>query len=200
MFDPTGPLPPAVYWRRRAVALGVVTLAVLVAAWAVFAFATGESKLPGERSPQPPPRAVAASANPPAEPPLCSDEAVRVTAEVAKPEFRVGERVGLRSVVTNVSDRACRRDLNRMVRELIVSKANGQRLWASNECYSESTNEMPVLQPGQAARNDIVWSGLMSTPDCPAQQDIAPVGDYHVVAKLGPLTSAPIPFRLSSQT
>jgi hypothetical protein len=35
MIEPTGPLPPAVYWRRRGVAVGVCVLAVLLLAWII---------------------------------------------------------------------------------------------------------------------------------------------------------------------
>lgn len=35
MIEPTGPLPPSVYWRRRAVAAGVCLIAVLMLMWIV---------------------------------------------------------------------------------------------------------------------------------------------------------------------
>ncbi|AUS78543.1 hypothetical protein C1701_09350 [Actinoalloteichus sp. AHMU CJ021] len=42
MIQPTGPLPPTVYWRRRLVALGGAILVVVLALWAVAAASGGE--------------------------------------------------------------------------------------------------------------------------------------------------------------
>ncbi|MGP4019515.1 hypothetical protein [Saccharopolyspora sp. 5N708] len=194
MIDPTGPLPPAVYWRRRVVALGAVLLAMVLLGWGVVALASGVLKPHGAQGPPPgPPVAVAADAAPTP----CADQAMRVVAEVTHPEYRVGDRVGMSIVVTNAGDRACLRDTNRMLRELIVTTPGGKHVWSSNDCYSESTNERPLLQPGQSVRNDVMWSGQMSTPEC-SDQGRAPAGDYQVVARNAALNSAPTPFRLTS--
>ena len=192
MLDPTGPLPASVYWRRRIVALGGLVLAVSFTAWTVTASlaAIGASPAVPLRAPAP----VAPAPN--LEPVDCADQSIRVSAEPAKPVFRLGERVGLSMVVTNSGDRTCRRDINRLLRELIVSARDGQRVWSSNDCYTESTNELPVLQPGQTVRNEITWLATNSAPGCPLRRDLAPAGDYSVVARLGPLASQPVPFRL----
>ncbi|MEV0082056.1 hypothetical protein [Saccharopolyspora sp. NPDC050642] len=195
MLDPTGPLPPTVYWRRRAVAIGAVVLVVALLGWGAIALLGGASGPQAVPAPPPgPPVAVAADAPP--QP--CADESMRVVAEVARPEFKVGERVGMSVVVTNASDRACVRDINRLLRELTVSTPGGKHVWSSNDCYSESTNEQPLLQPGQSVRNDIQWSGQTSTSDCEDGQAKAQAGDYQVVARLAALNSSPTPFRLTA--
>ncbi|WP_190819216.1 hypothetical protein [Saccharopolyspora pogona] len=195
MLDPTGPLPPAVYWRRRAVAIGAAVLAAVLIGWGAIALIGGASEPQAAQAPPPgPPVAVAADAPPPP----CADESMRVVAEVARPEFKVGERIGMSIVVTNAGDRACVRDVNRMLRELTVSTPGGKHVWSSNDCYSESTNEQPLLQPGQSARNDVQWSGQMSTADCRDETGRAPAGDYQVVARVAALNSSPTPFRLTA--
>ncbi|GAA0510702.1 hypothetical protein GCM10011581_00710 [Saccharopolyspora subtropica] len=193
MFDPTGPLPPAVYWRRRAVAMGAVLLAAVLLGWGVMALVSGSRPdvVPGP--PPGPPVAVAETGPPP-----CADEAMRVTAEVARPEFRVGDRVGLSIVVTNAGNRPCVRDTNRMLRELIISTPGGKHVWSSNDCYIETTNEQPLLQPGQSVRNEVWWAGETSAPDCEGDRTRAQAGEYQVVARLGELNSTPTTFRLTS--
>ncbi|QUH05724.1 hypothetical protein HUO13_02285 [Saccharopolyspora erythraea] len=183
-----GPLPTAVYWRRRAVALSAAALAVGLAGWAVVAVTGGE--------PQP----RAASAPPPPPPPtVCPDPALRIVAEPLKPEFRLGDGVGLRILVINDGDRACLRDTNRELRELLVTTPDGKHVWGSNDCYRESTNEVPLLRPGQSVHNDVLWTGERSAPECPPTAEVASAGEYLLVAKLGGLTSRPVPFRLIGQ-
>ncbi|CAL99782.1 hypothetical protein SACE_0434 [Saccharopolyspora erythraea NRRL 2338] len=188
VMDPMGPLPSAVYWRRRAVALSAAALAVVLSGWAVVAVTGGE------------PRPRAASAPPPPPPTACPDRALRIVAEPLKPEFRLGDGVGLRIVVINDGDRACLRDTNRELRELRVTTPDGEHVWGSNDCYRESTNEVPLLRPGQSVHNDVLWTGERSAPECPPTAEVAPAGEYLLVARLGGLTSRPVPFRLIGQS
>ncbi|MDI2030734.1 hypothetical protein QFW96_19020 [Saccharopolyspora sp. TS4A08] len=193
MFDPNGPLPPAVYWRRRAVAVSAALLAVGLVGWGVIALIAG----PGQPEPVPQaagaPLAIAADTAPQA----CPDEVVRVAAEVGQPAFRAGERIGLAATVTNTGPQRCGRDLNRMLREIEVTTPAGRHVWSSNDCYAESTNEQPVLEPGKPVRNDVLWSGLTSVPGCAVEgQKPVPPGDYQVVARLTSITSAPVPFKV----
>lgn len=190
-MDPSGPMSPTVYWRRRALAVGGVVLVVALAVWAAVALRGGETP-----SPHPEPQLKPVAPGPPPEPPVCADNEIRVAAEAAKPEFRVGERAGLRIVVTNVSDRECLRETNGTLRELVVSTPEGNRVWSSRDCHSESTNERPLLRPGQSVRNEVEWTGYTSTPECPVQREAAPAGEYSVIATLGPLTSPPLSFWL----
>ncbi|WP_093415553.1 hypothetical protein [Saccharopolyspora flava] len=195
MIDPNGPLPPAVYWRRRIVAITVSLLVVGLLGWGVIALATGSDEPAAQQPPAGPPGepvAVAAASTPQA----CPDEAVRVTTEVAQPAFRVGERIGLALVVTNTGPQPCVRDLNRMLREIEVTTPAGRHVWSSNDCYSESTNEQPVLEPGKPVRNDVLWTGLTSAPGCAAPQNRVPAGDYRAVSRLTSITGEPVPFRV----
>ncbi|MEB3369375.1 hypothetical protein R4I43_18345 [Saccharopolyspora sp. S2-29] len=170
-------------------------LVVALLGWGVIALVAGSGEpesapraagTPGQ------PVAVAADSTPQA----CPDEAMRVAAETGQPAFRVGERIALAVVVTNTSPRPCLRDLNRMLREIEVTTPAGRHVWSSNDCYAESTNEQPVLEPGKPVRNDVLWAGLTSAPGCAARQDRVPPGDYVAVARLTSLTSAPVPFRV----
>ena len=187
MIDPTGPLPPAVYWRRRAVALSAAALVLVLAGWAVVAAVGGHSPEAAMQALPPPP---------PPQPGACADATTRIVAEPLKPEFRTGDRIGLRIVTINDGRDACYRDTNRDLRELVVTAPDGKHVWSSNDCYRETTNEAPLLQPGQSVHNDAYWSGLSSTPKCEPNQPEAVPGDYVLVAKLGDLASAPVPFKL----
>ena len=41
MFEPIGPLPPEIYWRRRAVAIGVIVILVVALIWLVSSLRGG---------------------------------------------------------------------------------------------------------------------------------------------------------------
>ncbi|GAB3679606.1 hypothetical protein [Saccharopolyspora tripterygii] len=193
MLDPNGPLPTAVYWRRRAVAISGALLLVVLLGWGVVALIVGSGEPAATQQaagPPGPPVAVAADNTPRP----CPDEAMRVVAEAGQQQFRAGEPIGLAIEVTNTSPRPCLRDLNRMLREIEVTTPAGRHVWSSNDCYSESTNEQPVLEPGKPVRNDVLWPGLTSAPGCTAGQSRVPPGDYQAIARLTALASAPAPF------
>lgn len=177
-------------------ALGAAVLVAVVTGWGITAF-TGDTSAPSRGAPAPPPAKPSGAGAQRRPPPACPDEAIRVRAEVAQPEYRVGERVDLRFTVTNVGDRACRRDTGAAVRETIVSTVEGKRVWSSDDCHIRTTNEKPLLAPGQTVRNGITWLGRTSAPECPIDRSRASAGEYRVVAKLGSLASEPVSFRLT---
>ncbi|MFR9728504.1 hypothetical protein ACL03H_04680 [Saccharopolyspora sp. MS10] len=206
MLDPIGPLPREVYWRRRALALGVILLAVAAAVWAAAVLVgTTRAPHPAPQAALPPPEPHAAPARPaapPPPPPPCADQDLRIAAEPVRANNPAGEPIALRMVLTNASSTACVRDTDRMLREIVVSTADGTRYWSSSDCHVESTNEKPLLAPGASVRNEIRWTGVASTRDaspsqCAAERDTAPAGDYVVGARLDRLVSEPVPFRIT---
>lgn len=73
MLSPTGPLPPQIYWRRRALALAVVVLAVLAVVWIVLALTGGPPPEPAaQRSPLTPAATTSTTTAPPATSPPAS--------------------------------------------------------------------------------------------------------------------------------
>ncbi|MBC3194829.1 MucR family transcriptional regulator [Pseudonocardia sp. C8] len=68
MLDPVGPLPASVYWRRRAVAVGLALLALAAGPWlAAWLLAPGDSDVPTDPAAQSTPD-IRAAAPPPAAP------------------------------------------------------------------------------------------------------------------------------------
>ncbi|MCA1193169.1 MULTISPECIES: hypothetical protein [unclassified Saccharopolyspora] len=209
MLDPIGPLPREVYWRRRALAVGVILLVTALVVWGIVVLAGVLAPRASAPVPQaaPSPAAPNAAEPPPAPkapppPPACADQDLRIAAEPARPSFPAGEPVELRMIVTNASSHACVRNTDRMLREVVVSTENGTRFWSSNDCHVESTNEKPLLEPGKSVRNEIRWTGVASTRDaspaqCAAERDTAPAGAYVVGARLDRMVSEPAPFRIT---
>ena len=118
-----------------------------------------------------------------------------VTAEVERPEHRVGERPVLRLVVTNTSDQPCVRDLDSARQEIVVWSADGsERLWSSNDCSSAAGVDLRTLVPGQPVTSSLRWAGRTSAPGCPARRVTLPAGEYRLLSRVDDVISAPTLF------
>ncbi len=248
MLNPTGPLPPQVYWRRRALAVAAVVVTVVLVVWIVSALAGGSAPQPAAQQsllappatsatttttappttpapastttepastpaavstapsaiPVAPTSAVVPSPSPPTStavvppPPTCIDPSIAVVAQVAQPPYPVGQQPVFRILVGNVGKTPCARDLNAALQSVTVFTADGgTRLWSSNDCYPGKSTDVPTLAPGQVKTFSVKWSGTTSEPTCTADRTRVPAGQYRVVATLGKLASAPVPFTLT---
>ena len=145
---------------------------------------------------RPPAAVTTPSTTTPAPPQPCPDPVIALAAQVGRPEYRVGEKPEFRLAVTNTGQQPCVRDLDASLQELLVLTANGTRLWSSNDCYPGESDDVRVLKPGEQVSFRVVWAGRTSNPQCAGRRVTVQAGDYLVTAKLGPLTSPPVPFRL----
>ncbi|MQA11371.1 MAG: hypothetical protein GEU98_23040 [Pseudonocardiaceae bacterium] len=235
MIEPTGPLPPSVYWRRRVVAAVGSVLALLLIVW-LLSSGSDESVAPtggkdegiaasapppstsstsssssatSSTSPSPtssghpvpssgkPPESSRTSPRKPEPPRACADEVLKLVVRLGKPAYRVGERPRLSMVLTNAGPEPCVKNVSRQLRELVVTTMDRRnRIWSSLDCYPPTTNERPVLRPGQQLRFDLRWAGRTSEPGCPIERQVVPAGEYLVTGKIGKSISAPARLRL----
>jgi len=140
----------------------------------------------------------AAAAPPPGPPAPCHDASIQVIAEADAPEYRVGQRPGLRLVIANTGALPCVRAVGRELRELLVMTQDGaNRLWSSNDCYASLGAEEHTFAPGERLTFTVRWAGRTSAPGCPAGRHTVPAGAYVIVGRLGALTSPPAPIRFA---
>lgn len=195
VWEPIGPLPASVYWRRRALAAVTVAGAVVL----VGSLVTGAA--PPDAAP-----VAAAPSRPVAVPlptvptvdgvPVCSDDMIEVASEIDRVEHRVGQQPLLRLVVTNVGAQPCVRDLDPARQEIVVRSADGQlRLWSSNDCGNPSTADPRTLQPNQPLGFRVPWTGRTTTPGCAEDRTEIPPGSYLVTSRVDAVNSEPTPFR-----
>jgi hypothetical protein len=145
---------------------------------------------PRASSPVPSPAPV-----PPTGPVPCTNDMLAVTAEVDRPEHRVGDRPLLRLVVVNTSDQPCVRDLDPVRQEIVVWSADGsERLWSSNDCSRAEGVDLRTLVPGQPVASSVRWAGRTSAPGCPAARSTVPPGSYRVMSRVDDVISSPTPF------
>jgi hypothetical protein len=217
-----GPLPAAVYWRRRAVVLTGVVIVVTVM-WYVFsggtppagAGATGATRSPGpatQASPtdtilrpiiggSPTPSATAFTLPTSGQTGPCTDDEMQVSAAAASAQVPFGTPVSLTIRFRNVSPRSCQRDIGADVQELRV--LSGETLvWSSDDCSANHGHNVSTFAPNQEAKFTLTWAGRISrsgtgavtcSPTAPAPQP----GIYQLVGRLGDKLSEPAPLRLT---
>lgn len=211
---PVGPLPAAIYWRRRAaVLLAVLLVAALVAVPLGNAGddgpagdATGDrtadpSAGANETSAEATSDAAAADPTAPAGPDPstvapCPDDALEVTASSDAADHPVGARVRLTLTVRNTGAAACRRALGQGAVELIVTSGE-DRIWSSDDCAPGGPQDEVVLEPGATRTARATWPTTRSAPGCPPDQPAAQPGTYQVSARVGELRVPGMVLRLA---
>jgi hypothetical protein len=157
VLEPNGPLPPEIYWRRRAFAIGVLVVALALVIWVVLAVARGgdspgDTKSAGSSSVVAKPadaaakpsgdsgaaKSSAASTSVAAAGP-CPDQSLAIKVTVEQPTYKTGEQPVFGIVITNISSVACTRDMGSGLQQVSVHTLDGQRrLWSSTDCYPTS--------------------------------------------------------------
>ncbi|NUS44066.1 MAG: hypothetical protein HOQ24_10310 [Mycobacteriaceae bacterium] len=225
MLEPTGPLPPEIYWRRRLVALGGLATVLVLLAWFVISLSHGGQQTSNQPAASltalpPVPSSAVLVPDPPADaetatqaaPPVpattqaqvapavaagqCPDQSMAIKVGVEQPTYQVGQQPVFQIVITNISTSACQRDLNQQ--QVMVTSLDGQkRLWANTDCYPPGPANLQTLNPGQQAAFRVNWAGSTSQPACAGSRVPVPAGSYTAVAQLGALRSAPEPFNIA---
>ncbi|MET9210380.1 MULTISPECIES: hypothetical protein [unclassified Nocardia] len=226
MLEPNGPLPPEIYWRRRALAIGVIVVALAIVIWLVTMVARGgdssgdnaaatsttapassaaSTSSAAESSSAPASSAsatssAAASSTPTDQPAAqpCSDQSLALKVTVGQPTYRVGDQPGFGTVITNISSAPCSRDLGPGPQFLVYTLDGQRRLWASNDCNPDGPPEVKTLKAGEQLSYKGSWFGTTSQPNCAGDRLQVPAGAYMVVAQLGAVRSAAEPFNLAT--
>jgi len=210
-LHPVGPLPAATYWRRRLLVLVLALALVGGLVWGAVALLGGRSGDEGDsatptelpalervvpsvsavRTPETPTAAPTtpsvAAGPPPAAAPVpggpCTDAmlelAVRTPGQAApgsKPTFEL--------LLRNAAPVPCVRALDKELQELVLVDAAGARVWGSNDCFPESSDDPRLLAPGEVVALPVVWGGLTSEPTCSAPRVPPAPGSYVVRGRL----------------
>jgi hypothetical protein len=215
-----GPLPSAVYWRRRALVLGAIVLALFLVAQACMAASASSERGGTPPTTQPPAEASQPPTNPPTQPPTqlptlsptgvpatgepasqppsedtCTDDEMRVTAVSDLTEFRAGQSVQFTIRIRNGGDRSCERDIGGSQRELFLRRGSGaDKVWSSRDCDPPTGAEVLPLEPDFERSHWTVWNGRASNR-CEGGDpdgDLVAPGAYELVARLGTDYSEPV--------
>lgn len=202
LLHPVGPEPASVYWRRRAVVVGLPVVLVVILVWllssgssdqpqpaaAQAAGTSSESASPAVAS------SPSASASPTAAEP-CKDADLAVSVEPSAPSYQIGGQAVFVMKVQNKSGAACTRDVGAKNNSFLVT-SGGFRVWSSDDCSPGGASQLEVIPPAQAFGVQGTWNQTITSPGCPSPQDAAQPGSYEVEASNGGVTSARARFGL----
>jgi hypothetical protein len=214
-----GPLPAAVYWRRRAVVLVGLAMIVLVISYACGGPSSGAgttaTQPSGSAGPTPTPTTtllrpevpsptvaspsaftlpVAAQTGP------CTDAEMEVTATAAAPEVQRGQPLAVTIKIKNVSTRTCTRDIGADVQELRLNDA-ATTIWSSDDCGANHGHDERSFDAGTEAVFTLTWMGRRSRGGDGTVVCEAPAPDaatYQLVARLDQKLSTPFEIRVKA--
>ncbi|MGY1664822.1 MucR family transcriptional regulator [Geodermatophilus sp. SYSU D00696] len=224
MLHPVGPLPSAVYWRRRLLVLAVLLAVLGGGGWLGVSLLTGSGdsaaaagsssspagtpaldrvvpSLASVRTPTPAPSTTPPPPQQPAPPAQqadapCGDDVIAL--EVRTPgTVPAGSAPVLELVVTNTAPVPCTRVLDKQLQEMVLLDGAGARLWGSNDCRPETSSDTRTLAPGEQVVFPLTWSGLTSEPTCTAARVPVGPGTYVVRARLDTKTSPDAPLQVT---
>jgi hypothetical protein len=207
MLHPVGSLPPAVYWRRRAVLIAALVVLVGLTAWVLRPGRGDGAPVAGANTPShtPSQSSVADSTSVPpsssaptsgsattkattsssrsAAPKPCAPGNLKIAAATNAPQYHVGDQPVVMLQVTNVGSTPCVQDLADQQIELRIY--NGEsRVWGSHDCEVQPGTDEHTLAAGRAVRISITWSGLSSQPKCAGTRQRVGAGMYTLYGSL----------------
>ena len=89
------------------------------------------------------------------------------------------------------------RALDKQLQELVMVDAAGARVWGSNDCFPESSDDERTLAPGEPVVVPLTWGGLTSEPTCTAPRVTPAPGDYVLRGRLDTKVSGDAPLQLT---
>lgn len=190
-MHPVGPLPPRVYWTRRAVLLA--GLLVLVIAVAVSCSGGSSKPHPSAAKPPTKPRPTTSATAAPA---ACRNGQLTVTASTDATTYPSGALPRLQVSVRNSGTTPCVLTESPRTRSWTIVSGTDQ-IWSTVGCQASATAHSVTLKPGAASRHTVVWNRHRSGKACATSTVEAAAGTYQLTVSVNGITSATAVFHLT---
>jgi hypothetical protein len=176
-LDPAGPLPPSVYWRRRAVVLGIVVL-LIAGAWTVFSAFNA--------TPAADPAAVAT----PGAAVECSAKDISLRAETNQDSYAEGEIPQFAITITNTGATTCTLAVGSDKQKYVVM-SGADTIWDSTVCQTGAEPYIQELSPGQSVTTSQLPWGRTYSDNCDTGTPAVGGGSsYQLTVYIGDIASA----------
>lgn len=199
--DQQGQLPPEIYRRRRIVAVAVIVVVLALIVWGIVAAVNkgGKNNSSTAGSSTVTVSSTATVTEKPSNAPDCAAGALKIEAQVGRPNVAQGNNLPLIMKITNTSKKACKAELGAAHQryEVYTMKAN-RPVWKSEICYTSAENRKEVLDPGETRRFTVNWEGTRQNADgnCSAQAAPAGPGAYKLYTLLNAQMGEPATFNV----
>ena len=191
LLQPVGPLPPRVYWTRRAALLAI--LVVLIIAIAV-------SCSGGSGSGHPAASTTTSTPTPSSSPTVtaagCRRDQLAVTASTDATTYPAGVLPRLTVSIRNTGSLACVLTESPRTRSWTIVSGTDQ-IWTTVGCPAASTAHDTTLKAGAAARHTIIWNRHRSGKGCTTQTTPTTPGTYQLTVSVNGVTSTTAVFHLT---
>jgi hypothetical protein len=176
-LEPAGPLPPSVYWRRRAIVL-VLAILVFSGGWTLFtAFNAGTTPAPTASQT---PGAVAA----------CNSNDIALRAETNQEAYAEGEFPQFSMTITNAGTTACTLEVGTDKQKYVIMSGS-DLIWDSTVCQIAPQPFSQVFEAGQALTTDAVEWGRARSDNCDSGTPAVGGGaSYQLTVYVGEIQSA----------
>jgi hypothetical protein len=207
-----GPLPASVYWRRRALVVGGLLLAVLIVTYSCTLAAKTVDPKAAKTTAGPittvsptargvvPVNQVSASPTEPSPIPnaeTCADGELKVTPVPAKTSMAPGTEIQIKLLIKNISTRTCNRDVGADMQELRIVLGT-EKLWSSDDCGGLTGSDVRQFPPNLERSYEVTWNGRSSSACSPTQKR-TPTGplpgqgsEYQLFGRVGTALSEPV--------
>ena len=177
-LDPAGPLPPSVYWRRRAIVL-VLLLLLIGGLWTLISAVTaGSTATP------------AASATPGATVAACNAKDIALSAVTDSESYAEGEYPQFSMTITNTGDVPCLLEVGSDKQKYIVTSGSDM-IWDSTVCQIGSEPYTQELAPSQSVSTSPVEWGRARSDNCDSGTPAVGGGaSYQLSVYVGDIESA----------
>jgi hypothetical protein len=192
ILKPVGPLPPRVYWLRRA---GLLMLVVVLLAGTVKACSGGGGGTDRLGS-EPQPSVTTSTPAPHTKPTRCSRDALDVTAGADAETYPAGVLPQLTAEVRNVSDAPCRLAVEQDSRIWTVVSGADQ-VWSTADCPHPGDRSLHRLGAGKAITYRVAWDRHRSEEGCATPGAEAQPGTYRLLVTIDRVKSEPVVFHLT---
>jgi hypothetical protein len=176
-LEPAGPLPPSVYWRRRAIVL-VLAILVFSGGWTLFtAFNAGTTATPAAS--QTPGTVVA-----------CNSTDIALRAEANQESYAEGEFPQFSMNITNTGDVTCTLEVGSDKQRYTVTSGSDS-IWDSTVCQTGAEPFVQELTAGQTVTPTAVEWGRARSDNCDSGTPAVGGGaSYQLTVFVGEIESA----------
>ena len=221
-----GPLPPAVYWRRRVVLIGALLLAVLLltytcsgagassAPWGAAATTTVSATPmaadptstllkpttdgnPAPTDTGPPTPSTANTAAAPGSTGPCADTEMALYPTPDPSTAKLHQPVRITFRIKNVSNRTCTRDVGADPQELYIQQGN-TKMWSSDACEPAHGTDVRTFGPGVEDTFQVSWDGRRTDQGCATPRAYPAAGVYQLVGRLASKFSDPVTLTITA--
>jgi hypothetical protein len=156
VLRPVGPLPPGVYWRRRAFLLLALVLIIIVIA---VSCSGGSSKPSAGPNPRPSVTTTPTAA-------ACTPASLKLTLSTDATTYAVGASPTFSGAFTNTSSTPCKMTFSPANETWTVT--SGPTVWTNAHCQRSQLTHSKTIRPGGSRTVSFQWDGktLVSTAGC----------------------------------